>query len=710
MSDDRAGTSRRTPEPRLEHRPTWRLIALGVIVLAAASVIATRPGGLASAQAGLSARALMDATLAGNPFYASTLWGCGTDEDPACGLPAVVAFTDTPPDPDAFAVLARHRTLAASSTVGTVNGLVWDPVRRQLYAAAYHHALHPPNAGDPGVIYRIDVETGRVQRWATLPAGASAHDADSRARGLHTAAVGRVGLGDIEIADEAGRPVLLAVNLADRRIWRLTVPDAVPLGSFAHGAAGAPWAANARPFALAVHDGWLFHAVIDSREDPRLPGDLAVRVYRSRPDGGGMREVLVLPLDYPRTPPWTPWTDAIDTAEARARRISQPMAVGLAFRPSGEMVLGLRDRIDDIAGNWSYLPNLDGDLVGATRTGPDRWVARPDPEHYADTFRFDESVTGAVAAVPGRDAVVVGVRLWSHVRAAVWFDNRRGSIAGPADGEEWLNLETYDGGDIEALAVFPSATPAPTPSPSPTPPPRLLLPVAVNEICPPRRRRVDVALVIDASTSMLRPTAAGRPKLAAAQDAARSFVDQLHLAPDADRRHDQVAIAGFNGAAWTATALTNDAAGLRSAIAGLADRVAPGTRLDLALELGQAALADITRRRAENAPVLIVLTDGMPSGVPTPAPSGSQEDAVLARAARAKAAGIQIYTIGVGQADAADPADRIHSALLRAMASSPGHAIETPNAEALAAIYRALAVTITDACPPGRHDWGRSWP
>lgn len=681
-----------------------------VAIVVAAALTATKPGSTATAQGGISARALMDATLAGNPYYAGTLWGCSIDEDPDCGLPAVVAFTDTPAEPDASSALARHRTLAASSAVGTVNGLAWDPARRQLYAAAYQHALHPAAGDAPGALYRIDVGTGEARRWAVLAAGASRHDAAGRALGQNASGVGRVGLGDIEIADEGGRPVLVAVNLFDRRIWRLTVPDAVPLGAFAHGAAGEPWAANARPFGLAVHDGWLYHAVVDSREDPGLPGALGVHVYRSRPDGSAMREVLALPLDYPRVPPWTPWTDAVDTAAVRERRASQPMAVGLAFRPGGDMVLGLRDRIDDLAGNWSYLPNLDGDLIPAARAGPDRWVARTDPEHYVDAFRFDESATGAVAAVPGRDGVVAGVRLWSHVRAAMWFDNRRGSIAGPADGEEWLNLETYDGGDIEALALYPTATPAPAPTASPAPPPRLHLPLTLNERCPPRRRRVDVALVVDASTSMERPTAAGRPKLAAVQEAARLFLDQLHLAPDADRRHDQVAIAGFNASAWTAVALTNDGAALRVAVDGLAGRMAPGTRLDLAIEQGQAALSDAGRRRAENAPVMILLTDGLPNGVPTPSPAGAQEDTVLARAARAKAVGMQIYAIGVGRPDAADPADRIHAGLLRAVASSPAHYVDTPDAEALASIYQALAVTITDGCPAGRHNWGRRWP
>jgi hypothetical protein len=135
--------------------------------------------------------------------------------------------------------------------------------------------------------------------------------------------------------------------------------------------------------------------------------------------------------------------------------------------------------------------------------------------------------------------------------------------------------------------------------------------------------------------------------------------------------------------------------------------MAEGTRLDLALEGGRTALTGPGRDPAHT-PVLVLLTDGLPNRVPTPAPSGSQEDTVLAAAARAKAAGIRLYTIGVGRPDAPDLADRINPDLLRAAASAPEMYYQAPDAEDLARIYAEVADTLR--CPAGRHDWGQPWP
>ena len=89
--------------------------------------------------------------------------------------------------------------------------------------------------------------------------------------------------------------------------------------------------------------------------------------------------------------------------------------------------------------------------------------------------------------------------------------------------------------------------------------------------------------------------------------------------------------------------------------------------------------------------MVVLLTDGLPNRVPTPAAGGSQEDTVLAVAAELKAAGIRLYTIGVGRPDAPELADRINPDLLRAAASGPELYFEAPDAEDLARIYGEVA-------------------
>jgi len=234
----------------------------------------------------------------------------------------------------------------------------------------------------------------------------------------------------------------------------------------------------------------------------------------------------------------------------------------------------------------------------------------------------------------------------------------------------------------------PSATPTTTATPEPRP---IYLPVALAERCDPSRQRIDVVLVIDASSSMADLTRAGRPKIDAALDAARAFLDLLALdeansdpgAPGADG--DQAAIVAFNADAWLLAPLIDD----RSALDAALDTVtlAQQTRLDRAVAVGAEALADTSRRRAGNVPVLVLLTDGRANPVPV--------DAAVAEAAAAKAAGVTLFTIGLGE--------EIDAEALAAMASTPSGFLSAPDAEDLAAAYTQVARSIP--CPANAW-WG----
>lgn len=240
-----------------------------------------------------------------------------------------------------------------------------------------------------------------------------------------------------------------------------------------------------------------------------------------------------------------------------------------------------------------------------------------------------------------------------------------------------------------------TATPPPTPTFEPRP---IYLPVTLAESCDPLRKHTDVVLVLDASTGMLHRTGAGRTKLAAAQEAATAFLRLMDFS-SAGGGQDQAAIVGFNDTAWVETDLKADAAAIERAVGRLAEKVAQGTRLDLALDESVKTLL-APSRESDNTPVLILLTDGLPNHMPTPTPSGSQEDTVLAVAQRAKDLGFRLYVIGVGYPDAPDIADRINPELLRAIASHSSTYYQTPDAEDLASIYSEIAHTID--CPPGQ--------
>ena len=228
-----------------------------------------------------------------------------------------------------------------------------------------------------------------------------------------------------------------------------------------------------------------------------------------------------------------------------------------------------------------------------------------------------------------------------------------------------------------ATPVPPTATPTVTPRPSPT-------------ACIPSVTHTDVSVVLDLSTSMNRATRSGQTRLDAALAAARQLVGLLRFTPDARGGYDQVAISGFHGEAFTAIGLTRDATAADAALQDLAQRLNRGTRLDLAFVQGQAAL-DAGPRGIGNTPALVVLTDGQPNGVPAD-PGLTDAETVLERAARAKAAGTTVFTVGLG-----DP-DEIDRALLQAAASDPSLFFEAPDGDDLAAIYRRIAGRLT-GCP-----------
>ncbi len=628
--------------------------------------------------------------------------------------PVVQAFNDSYPES-----VAGHLRLAYEHQAGAVFGLAYDWRRGQLYASAYNKALAAFGPAGPGAIYRIDLATGAVRPWAWLDAGRDRHHFSDGLDAAAGAFVGKLGIGDIEL-DEAGG-TLFAVNLHDRLIYRLTVPDGKIVDIFPHGGAEEPWAAHARPFGLGVHNGWLYHGLVDDRaRSSGARSGLMAYVYRSRFDGSQMTEVARLDLDYSRPLAWRAWSDT--------PAVSGAMLTDIEFRPNGDLILGLRERAGDGPFNLGGVGN--GGILPTIRTG-DRWLVWTDPEFYVN----DESAWGSLASLPGLDIVVASMLdPWGPSSGgAVWYDNLSGHIVRRETVYDYqANYPTFlkaaGLGDVEVLcppwtptssptptataSLTPSQTPSSTatctatrvPSATPTQRPRpVYLPLALRESCAKRQLHADVVLVIDVSTSMRRLAGDGQPKLAAVQAAARAFVDRMDLAASSDAAGDSVAVVAFNDRVWLEQALTGNRRLLFAAIDGLGARLAEGTRLDLALEGGMAALRD-PGRRPENTAVIVLLTDGLPNRVPTPTPWGSQEDTVLAAARRARDAGIRIYAIGVGRADAPDLADRINPELLRQVASSPRMYYETWSAEELAAIYREIAYTI--GCPPDSF-WGR---
>lgn len=227
---------------------------------------------------------------------------------------------------------------------------------------------------------------------------------------------------------------------------------------------------------------------------------------------------------------------------------------------------------------------------------------------------------------------------------------------------EVVNLPT-------ATPLPPTATATPSATAPPTatrPPSHAYLPMLLRDACRPATRRADVVLVIDTSTSMLDGVGGGLIKLDLAQDAASVFVDELAL-PE-----DQAGVVAFNHEAMVLQDLSGNRGSIQTSLVLLHGRVARGTRVDLGLAAAR-ALLDGPGHHAGSRPVVVLLTDGR-----------SDDDAAAAsQAAALRAAGVTLYTIGLG-ADA-------DGDFLAGLAGEARRYFASPDGSDLAAIYRDIA-------------------
>ncbi len=724
-------------------------VVVGLGVLGAVAAVASGiwgVGGRASAADPAPLAEIDAACDSPNPFFVTPCYALGE----RAVEPALVAFHDTPDD-------SEHYVLADYGEVGATYGVAYDSPRRHLYAAAYHKRAAPHGPGGPGAVYRVDLATGDVGTWVTVPdAGDDLHDdtqnyiPDRFARDH----VGKTSLGDIDLS--ADGEILFVMNLAARRIERYRTTTGERLAPLEHGAVALPWAdREARPFALLVHEDTLYHGVVRDGSSSRRETDVWAYVYASALDGGGMRPVLVFRLNYvrQRIPPnisatWQPWRDGPRTVAPRgthdhAMIHPQPILADLELSDGGDLILGFRDRIGDM-----MLYDRNRNLPrGETSGHPfgDILIARPDEENagqftiepWPEFFNQDaggghrasggfhvDTGFGGLARVRTLNRVINTVvsPLTYHSGGAIWFDLDTGADVGreslyvaPAGrpsfgkanglgdaellcGEEQPTPTPTATATVQATAT-PTATQIPTVTPTATHTPTpyvIYLPYGENE-CIPEKRFVDVVLVLDRSTSMLRSVEpGGEQKNEAAIAAARTFVDTLALEPDPNDpylRHDQVSIVGFNDDAWIEVPLTNDRAAAENALETIRTKTQEGTRLDLAILEGRKPL-DGPERELANDAIVVLLTDGLPNRVPfgpdsTQPACSSQECTVQAAADGVKAKGTNLYAIALGR-----PND-IHPLLMLQVVSERYQYYYAPRPEDLAGIYQIILDTFT---------------
>ena len=456
-----------------------------------------------------------------NPYFVTACYP--SRPGPGGGAESVLMFRDTPAD-------MPHHLLADQAAVGAIWGLAFSPGEPAVYAAAFHKRLVAFGPGGPGAVYRIDLATGDVRVFATVPdAGPDRHDRSMSSTNARDLAgrdwAGKTSLGDIDL-DEAGGE-LFVTNLADRRIYRFALASGQLLGSFAHGAAAEAWAEDARPFGLKVQAGRVYHGVVRTGEISRRRADLSGFVFSSRPDGSDMQRVAQFPLDYARGTlqvpvdicmgnpcwptnaklNWNTWRDGYSTQDPNGvwAVFPMPLLADIEFDPLGNLLVGLRDRQGDVTllpANGHPLSERAGLGVGDLLEGlPEGsgWQVDPLRGRYDDRLQMSsQAALGSLAQSRRRDLLVAtslgeGSGYYRYMPplpmgGALWFDNASGDklrqeeicsgdrsrSPGPAvarahnEGMSVANL-----GDVEeACGPAPTATPTATETPSLTATPR----------------------------------------------------------------------------------------------------------------------------------------------------------------------------------------------------------------------------------------------
>jgi hypothetical protein len=452
-----------------------------------------------------------------NPYLATTCYVRGDTFD---NETAIVAFRDTPDDSD-------HIRLATVGQVGATWGLAYHPGRNVLYAGAFHRRNSKFGPFGPGGIYLIDLKTGNVSGALRVPfAGRDEHDNSNNYQPDNTAisGVAKTSLGDIELSEDGTK--LFVMNLKDGRIYVFELASGQYTTVFRHGAGRERWSNDARPFALKVHEGWVYHGLVNSSQTGQRRTDLVAYVYASRPDGSDMRQVARIWLGYNRGmhDPWEPWHDR----GASQRSSPQALLTDIEFDDQGNMIVGIRDRyIDNGPSLTEGFRVTPGDILLLRKSGAMQWTFDFDaPEHYAqDNLRdqHDELAIGGLARLMGLDVVVTtaidpfrtinqsGPSRGAISSGAIWFDNRSGTDLGRE--ELVYNQERHGGpygkaqglGDVEQVCVPSQTTPTPSASSTSTPIPTATAP-KVTETATDAPTVTETAQVTSTASATQTPT------------------------------------------------------------------------------------------------------------------------------------------------------------------------------------------------------------
>ena len=307
-------------------------------------------------------------------------------------------------------VISHYATV---NDIGSAWGLAYKRETAQLFSAAFtkRHIGFAENG--PGAIFvtsigSLDTTTTEFFNFGSV-AGTDMHtDVPTALNGNGRLdsydipaydAVGKVGLGDIDISDDG--KTLWVTNLSNRKLYSIDIATKDTVGyAIPNPCNGESY----RPFATKYYRNKVYVGVVCTRENATVKTDtagLAATVFAF--DGSTFTSVLNFPLTYLKQPSnadltgvamavrWRPWVPLPyfqpDRDAGGSTILSYPEAwlTDIEFDVDGSMILGLRDRFGDqvgfqnrrpIAGNNDLVSGITpGEVLRAGACGPNgTWI------------------------------------------------------------------------------------------------------------------------------------------------------------------------------------------------------------------------------------------------------------------------------------------------------------------------------------------------
>ncbi|MEV7004699.1 SdrD B-like domain-containing protein, partial [Streptomyces sp. NPDC093982] len=314
----------------------------------------------------------------------------------ACMVPTIpVPAPDTNKTLTSFPFNARGEfnqltTLATNTDTGTLLGVSYNRVTKQLFSSAYAKRGTKYGPGGPGAIYQTDPATGTTHLFTTVPnPGTTAHNPGVALDEAFARVVNKESLGDLKVSPD-GKD-LYVVNLQDRRLYRYDAMQstaAAQKASYAIPDPGCSANSDWRPSGLGVHEDKVYIGGVCSAESTQNKADLRAVVYEFNPTTGQITNtVMDQPLNFSRggnvstatacaNYDWYPWLETRpltqDGMVCSDPNIiyPQPLLTDIDFETNGDMLVAFSDRFNDVAG-WELVPTSPAWPATTTVSGGD---------------------------------------------------------------------------------------------------------------------------------------------------------------------------------------------------------------------------------------------------------------------------------------------------------------------------------------------------